>query len=405
MPGHEYTGYGTRPEGRISAFIERYDEALNGLVDAHLTDAGSITAGHQEELTRLIEEGWTDKELAAVLEDTNSLVGEAFGRTYTDIDDFFAGSHQAMIRLIPTSDRRLWHAIQRQVDRSGIGSAEVEALFSGASSKEAMWLMRTAYDQPLWELAQEQAAEVGLDSPELADTLAKASSPQAAAAMNAGLDHPAWQAVRDLANSLGPDDPRIASLDVYASDPAVLQAVKAGLDYPALRAVRQRRRDYDRGLEPQGTIGSALESATPLARQIIEESLAQGFAARSRGGRPEYDERLKDLLGSVGSKFGRVLESLGILEYVVDEEEEYFEDEEPMTVLEIPNPYEVLGVSQTATEEEIKAAYRKLAKQHHTDIGGDGEQIKDINSAYDTLKDAKKRAYYDRYGHMTGYGT
>src|SRR5215470_868728 len=65
--------------------------------------------------------------------------------------------------------------------------------------------------------------------------------------------------------------------------------------------------------------------------------------------------------------------------------------------------YETLGVSRTAKEPELKAAFRKLAMQHHPDRNpGDTEcehKFKEINEAYDVLKDADKRAAYDRFGH------
>src|SRR6185312_9649195 len=65
--------------------------------------------------------------------------------------------------------------------------------------------------------------------------------------------------------------------------------------------------------------------------------------------------------------------------------------------------YEVLGVSRTSTEVELKAAFRKLAMQHHPDRNpGDNEcvhKFKELNEAYDVLKDGDKRAAYDRFGH------
>ena len=65
--------------------------------------------------------------------------------------------------------------------------------------------------------------------------------------------------------------------------------------------------------------------------------------------------------------------------------------------------YEVLSVTRTASEVEIKAAYRKLAMQHHPDRNpGDKDcehRFKEINEAYDCLKDGDKRAAYDRFGH------
>jgi molecular chaperone DnaJ len=65
--------------------------------------------------------------------------------------------------------------------------------------------------------------------------------------------------------------------------------------------------------------------------------------------------------------------------------------------------YEVLGVTRTCTEVELKAAFRKLAMRHHPDRNpGDKDcehRFKEINEAYDVLKDGDKRAAYDRFGH------
>ncbi|MDR1334249.1 MAG: DnaJ domain-containing protein, partial [Holosporaceae bacterium] len=65
--------------------------------------------------------------------------------------------------------------------------------------------------------------------------------------------------------------------------------------------------------------------------------------------------------------------------------------------------YETLGVSKSASDEEIKKAYRKMAMKYHPDKNqGDKEaeaKFKSINEAYETLKDSQKKAAYDRYGH------
>lgn len=58
--------------------------------------------------------------------------------------------------------------------------------------------------------------------------------------------------------------------------------------------------------------------------------------------------------------------------------------------------YNTLGVSESATPEEIKKAYRSLANKHHPDKGGDQAKFKDISVAYDTLSDANKKAQYDQ---------
>ncbi len=61
--------------------------------------------------------------------------------------------------------------------------------------------------------------------------------------------------------------------------------------------------------------------------------------------------------------------------------------------------YIILGVQKSASEEEIKKAYRKLAHQYHPDkAGGDEKKFKEINEAYQVLSDKNKRAQYDRFG-------
>jgi molecular chaperone DnaJ len=62
--------------------------------------------------------------------------------------------------------------------------------------------------------------------------------------------------------------------------------------------------------------------------------------------------------------------------------------------------YEVLGVKREATAEEIKKAYRELAKKHHPDRGGSAAKFKEIAAAYEVLSDPDKRAQYDRFGHV-----
>lgn len=61
--------------------------------------------------------------------------------------------------------------------------------------------------------------------------------------------------------------------------------------------------------------------------------------------------------------------------------------------------YEVLGVSKDASPDEIKKAFRRAAIEHHPDRGGDETKFKEINEAYEVLKDADKRKRYDQFGH------
>ena len=64
--------------------------------------------------------------------------------------------------------------------------------------------------------------------------------------------------------------------------------------------------------------------------------------------------------------------------------------------------YEVLGISHTASQEEIKSAFRRLARKYHPDVNDapDAEErFKEINEAFAVLSDAEKRSVYDRYGH------
>jgi curved DNA-binding protein CbpA len=63
------------------------------------------------------------------------------------------------------------------------------------------------------------------------------------------------------------------------------------------------------------------------------------------------------------------------------------------------NLYDILGVSKTATVEEIKAKYKSLAQQHHPDKGGDPEIFKEIKNAYEVLSDPVNRKKYDTTAH------
>ncbi len=64
--------------------------------------------------------------------------------------------------------------------------------------------------------------------------------------------------------------------------------------------------------------------------------------------------------------------------------------------------YEVLGVNKNSSADEIKRAYRKLAKKYHPDVNKEPdaeEKFKEVQEAYEVLSDGNKKAAYDRYGH------
>ncbi|MCH8029663.1 MAG: DnaJ domain-containing protein, partial [Candidatus Dadabacteria bacterium] len=66
--------------------------------------------------------------------------------------------------------------------------------------------------------------------------------------------------------------------------------------------------------------------------------------------------------------------------------------------------YDILGVSRTVSKEDIKKAYRKLARQYHPDLNPENkeaeEKFKEASEAYDVLSDIEKKNQYDRFGHQ-----
>jgi len=62
--------------------------------------------------------------------------------------------------------------------------------------------------------------------------------------------------------------------------------------------------------------------------------------------------------------------------------------------------YEILGVTKSATQEDIKKAFHKLAHKYHPDKGGDEKKFKEINEAYQVLSDKQKREQYDQFGRV-----
>ena len=67
-----------------------------------------------------------------------------------------------------------------------------------------------------------------------------------------------------------------------------------------------------------------------------------------------------------------------------------------------PDYYDVLGVDRTASSEEIRKAFRDLARRHHPDVSKESDaeaRFKQINEAYEVLGDSEKRSNYDQFGH------
>jgi len=64
--------------------------------------------------------------------------------------------------------------------------------------------------------------------------------------------------------------------------------------------------------------------------------------------------------------------------------------------------YDILGVKRDASADDIKKAFRRLARKHHPDTGGSEDKFKELNEAYEVLSDSEKRSQYDQYGQYFG---
>ncbi|GAE91139.1 chaperone protein DnaJ [Gracilibacillus boraciitolerans JCM 21714] len=69
--------------------------------------------------------------------------------------------------------------------------------------------------------------------------------------------------------------------------------------------------------------------------------------------------------------------------------------------------YEILGISKDASKDEIKKAYRKLARKYHPDVNkeeGTDQKFKEVKEAYEVLGNEQKRSQYDQFGHANPQG-
>src|SRR5688500_20195743 len=71
---------------------------------------------------------------------------------------------------------------------------------------------------------------------------------------------------------------------------------------------------------------------------------------------------------------------------------------------DVQDLYEILGVARDASDDDIKRAYRRRARELHPDAGGDEEEFKELTTAYEVLKNPAARANYDRFGDPRGPG-
>src|SRR3990172_9917075 len=60
--------------------------------------------------------------------------------------------------------------------------------------------------------------------------------------------------------------------------------------------------------------------------------------------------------------------------------------------------YQILGIPKDASNQDIRKAYKELAKKHHPDKGGDQEKFKELSQAYEVLNDEEKKRIYDQFG-------
>lgn len=130
----------------------------------------------------------------------------------------------------------------------------------------------------------------------------------------------------------------------------------------------------------------------PVEAQRQFNELTQAYSVLSNPARRDHYDQLsthKYSKEDALKTFERFFKHNGVLQ----EEEQFFQEHYPHRRL---NHYETLGIRRDAHPEEIHAAFRKLALQHHPKNAGDAEKFKQVCEAYHTLSEAGKRRNYDR---------
>lgn len=458
------------PETRQRNLVEAYGETMQSILDGHEKMMDGATDTYASDIAAWNDSGHGRRKFDRLLAGTAQGIETAAGSTATAVEQAAERMYGRVIKALSPADRKVLEEAQRIAEEEGVESYRVSDTLRNGSTHEAQEAMDAALDRDRIKRALQLASEQDINDYRIRDVLHSGSRYSSGAfaaqwAMDAALDVERLVQARDYAREHGVDHYRVsdmlrlnrhdsswyaagealdAALDAERLDQARARAEEHGHDdYRVKQALHSGNRYGKHWFTAQEALDVAVDlpeefsisaAARKLGRQAVQAAAAKKPKLRGRGkrhareddgfdrgtftggdpfegffrqggfgsGGAQWERRHAGNEGAHGRSGGRSKGHSG----GSHSEDRTYEAPPPPPRSDEPNPYEVLGVARDASQQDIKRAYRDLARQHHPDMNEgrepDEEAMKRINNAYDLLGKPETREYFDKHGHTRG---